>query len=117
MTLEEEIMRAIQSGIAKAISERLNSYNSPLEKLIQESVAARSSDIKKLLDDSMGEALAAEGFRDTIKSSLRKKLGDLLIQRFGGDLEKQVNALKSDPATRARVTVAIDEIIKSTAKA
>jgi hypothetical protein len=35
-----------------------------------------------------------------------------LVQRFGGELEKQVNALKSDPTTRARITIAIEEIVK-----
>jgi hypothetical protein len=39
-------------------------------------------------------------------------LAKVLIQRFGGEMEKQVNVLKSDPTTRARITLAIEEIVK-----
>lgn len=117
ITIEEEICRAIQSGIAKCISDKLGNYNSPMDKFISEALSKRADEIKNLIDNGLTLALSDEMFRETIISSIRKKLGDLLVQRFGGELEKQVNALKSDPATRARITVAIDDIIKTTAKA
>lgn len=117
LSLDEMVNRAIEQGVIKGVSEKLGGYGSPLEKMICEVLDKRRNDIKKLVDDGISLALAQENFQETIHSSIRKKLGDILVQRFGGELEKQVNALKSDPSTRARITVAIDDIIKTTAKA
>lgn len=115
--LQEELLRCVQSGIAKAVNDKLGGYNSPLDKILASTIEAQANDIKALLNASIAAALASDGFREQIASSVRKKLADLLVQRFGGELEKQVNAMKSDPSTRARITVAIDEIIQSMAKA
>lgn len=115
--LQDELLRCVQSGIAKAVNEKLGGYNSPLDKILQATIEAQSGEIRALLNSSVAAALASDGFREQIASSVRKKLADLLVQRFGGEMERQVNALKSDPSTRARITVAIDEIIQSVAKA
>jgi hypothetical protein len=69
--------------------------------------------MRTLLVEGIKSALSDESFRDQIKAALRTKLAKVLIERFGGELEKQVNTLKSDPATRARITLAIEEIIKT----
>ena len=117
MNLESEIIAAVRSGISHAISEKLGGYNSPLDKLLQAAIDQQSSDIKSLMSSAISAALVDTSFRETIVAAVRKKLADLLIQKFGGEMEKQVNAFKSDPSTRARITVAIDEIIQSQMKA
>jgi hypothetical protein len=57
-------------------------------------------------------AMLNDEFREQIATQIRHKLASVLVARFGGELEKQVNVLKSDPTTRARITLAIEEIIK-----
>ena len=107
-----ELLQAVKNGIGKAVQEHLCKYNSPLEKLLGEIVSDQRGAIGKLLTDSIQSALKDETFREHISSSVRTKLASTLIQRFGGEMEKQVNALKSDPTTRARITLAIEEIVK-----
>ena len=51
-------------------------------------------------------------FRDALKDALNAKLAKTLISRMGGELEKQVNELKANPATRAKITLAINELIE-----
>lgn len=43
---------------------------------------------------------------------MNHSLAKTLVQRFGGEIEKQVNVFKSDPTTRARITLAIEDIVK-----
>lgn len=116
--LEKECMNSVRDGISRAIKEKFtSSYNNPFNALIESAINANKSEVVSLVSNSIAAALAAEGFRDDIAASVRKKLAGILVQRFGGELEKQVNALKRDPTTHSRITVAIDDIIKSTAKA
>jgi len=48
-----------------------------------------------------------------INSRVFREIQPVDVPGLGGELEKQVNVLKSDPATRARITLAIEEIVKS----
>jgi len=48
-----------------------------------------------------------------MKEEMKRKLARVLITQFGGELEKSVNKLKSDPTTRAKITVAIDSVINN----
>lgn len=116
--LEIECMKAVRAGIAKAITDKFTqSYNNPFNTMIEAAINANKQEIHNLVAGSIAEALKSDGFRTDIAAAVRKKLADILVQRFGGELERQVNALKSDPTTRSRITVAIDDIIRTAAKA
>lgn len=104
---------AIRHGLHEAVKDKLTGYSSPLDKLIAEVIAARSGEFRQLLDDSIKSCMTDVEFRESIASAVRTSLARTLIQRFGGEMEKQVNVLKSDPSTRARITLAIEEIVKS----
>ncbi len=104
---------AIREGLLKGITQQLQGYNGPLAKLIEAQLNERSAAIKALLESSIQSAVGDPIFIDEIKSAVRTTLAKTLVQKFGGELEKQVNALKSDPTTRARITIAIEEIVAS----
>ncbi len=107
---------AIREGLIKGITQQLQGYNGPLAKLIEAQLSERSAAIKTLLESSIQSAVGDPAFVDEIKSAVRTTLAKTLVQKFGGELEKQVNALKSDPTTRARITIAIEEIVASKGK-
>ena len=110
------LMNAIRDGLQDGIKSRFGSgYNSPLDKLLTSAIEKHSDAIKALLSDAISSCLTDSTFREQIAESTRHTLAKTLVQRFGGELEKQVNALKSDPTTRARITLAIEEIVKQKA--
>lgn len=105
---------ALRDGIREGIKTKFSSsYNNPLDKIIEAAIAARSAEFRTILDDSLKSCFADDEFRSGIQSAVRSQLAKTLVQRFGGELEKQVNTLKSDPATRARITLAIEDIVKA----
>lgn len=112
MDIDQQVMNAVQDGIRKGVCDKLGGYNSPLDKLIGECLAKHDSAFRSLLTDAIGGAVNDPEFRAEVSSVVRKKLTSAMIGKFGGELEKQVNTLRSDPTTRARITLAIDEIIK-----
>lgn len=114
--LEKELKQVIQSGLHAAIASKLGGYNSPLDAVLKDVFARYDGEIRTLLVNSIQSAMTDEDFRQRIADAVRSKLAKTLIDRFGGELEKQVNALKSDPTTRAKITLAIEEVVKSQVK-
>lgn len=115
LDVEKQVLRAIEEGIRAGVKSKLDGYNSPLAKLIEDSLSKHSGTMRALLEDSIASCLTDPTFREDIATSVRHQLAKTLVQRFGGEMEKQVNVLKSDPTTRARITLAIEEIVKTKA--
>jgi len=69
-----------------------------------------------MLTEAFTAAVADDAFRAEIGAAIRSRLAKLLVERMGGEVEKAVNRLKSDPATRARITLAIDGAVASLVK-
>lgn len=112
---DEMILNCIRDGIREGIKTRMTqSYKNPLDTIIESAIARHSGAMTKLLDESIAASVNDQQFRDQIAQAVRHNIAKTLIARFGGEIEKQVNVLKSDPATRARITLAIEEIVKTT---
>lgn len=104
---------ALKEGIREAVKAKFaQSYNNPLDALMTKAINDHAEATRRLLADAMQACLSDDDFRRQVAGEVRGKLAKLLVHRFGGELEKQINTLKSDPATRARITLAIEEIVK-----
>lgn len=110
---DQLMFEAIRNGLQAAVKDKLTGYQSPLDKLLTDAVAKHAPEFRALLEEGIGSCLNDGVFRESIAAAVRSSLAKVLIQRFGGEMEKQVNILKSDPTTRARITLAIEEIVKS----
>lgn len=113
---EKEIDKAIYDGIRSGVNKLIcDQYNSPLTKVVNEAITANHSKFRKLIEESIAGCLVDEDFTNSIKTAIRGQLAKTLVHRFGGELEKQVNALKSDPTTRARIVIALEQIVSTQA--
>lgn len=110
---EQILQNAIRDGIISGIKTKFDGYNSPLNDLIKSAIESKNNKFREMLEDAISSCMNDDTFRNQIAEAVRAKLAKTLIQRFGGEMEKQVNVLKSDPTTRARITLAIEEIVKT----
>lgn len=112
---EKLLLNAIKDGLRDGVKQRMaNAYGSnPFDAAINETLKSHGGEIRALINEAMSSAISDEAFRASMREQIRSILAKTLVQRFGGELEQQVNKLKSDPATRARITLAIEEIVKS----
>lgn len=111
--LENAMRDAIREGVKNQL---VGGYNSPLTKLIAEAFTTHHASIKTMLEEAVASSVNDPSFREEIATAVRHSLAKTLVARFGGEMEKQVNVLKSDPTTRARITLAIEEIVKDKTK-
>jgi len=113
--IDNLLANAIRDGIREGIKKKLSdSYGTnAVSQLIDSVLTQYQASIRQMLEASIASCIGDATFREEIAASVRHKLASTLIQRFGGEMEKQVNVLKSDPTTRARITLAIEEIVKT----
>jgi class 3 adenylate cyclase len=107
------MLQAVKDGIREGIKARLGGgYGSPLDELIRLAVARHGAAIQGLIGEAIAACTGCPEFRAGVADAIRAALAKQLVQKFGGELERAVNAMKSDPATRARITLAIEEIVR-----
>lgn len=110
---DKMILNAISDGIREGVKNRFaGGYNTPLDKVITAAMEKHLATFRTLLEESIGSCMNDAAFRESIATAVRHSLAKTLVARFGGEMEKQVNVLKSDPTTRARITLAIEEIVR-----
>lgn len=116
--VDKIIEHAIADGLREGIKKRLvDSYDSPLNKILAAAIESKREQFQSLLTGALASCIGDSGFREEMNAGIRERLAKLLVQRFGGELERQVNLLKSDPVTRGRITAAIEDIVKAAAPA
>jgi hypothetical protein len=112
MSIEKQINEAASLAIREAILKAFTNYNSPLNKLCETVVSNRIEDLTIMANEAFNDIITSE-FKQVFKDTLSQKIGKLMIEKIGGELEKRVNELRADPITRAKMTLAITEAIKT----
>lgn len=112
-TLEQQIIETVTQGLGEAIKERVTRgyHDSPLNKMIDAVVIERLPKIKLLVEEAIDGALEGD-FRKEIKQACTHKLARVLVSKMEGEIEKRAVELRASPEFRAKVTLAIDSVVK-----
>lgn len=116
MNIEEVVMKELGPAIRDAVHEKLKGYNSPLEKIVHRVIENNAAAIQQHLDDALKSAIAAADFEKAVRDNLTHKLARVLSSKMEGAVEKVANDVRSNPAFRARLTIAVEEILKDLSK-
>lgn len=111
MDINEIIAREMNGAIAKVAHERLARWDGPLAKLIDDAFIVHKDDIRAILYSAVSDGLSQETFRTEIKAAFMHALARNLMSEFKGEIEKQANAMRQQPEFRARVVMAIENIV------
>lgn len=114
--LEQDVLKAVQTSIGEAIKTTLTGYNSPLNKLIESVVNAHTSELRDTIEDSFSKVIMSAEFKETVNNAFNHKLARILVDKLEGAIEKRVNELRSDPTIKAKMIIAIENLIKAEAK-
>jgi len=111
MNFEQEIMNAVTDGIKKTISERMSGYNTPMEKMVASVMEKNSKSIIEKMDNALKSVIDNPEFEAVLKEEFNRKVAKTLLSSLEGAVEKSANAFKSDPTLKAKMVIAIQEII------
>jgi len=112
MELENQISNTASLAVKEAILNSLKGYNSPLSKLCEKVTSDKITEIEKMANDAFDE-IVTSNFKENFKDALSQRLCKLLVSKFEGQFEKQINALRSHPEMKAKMVLAITKAIET----
>jgi hypothetical protein len=109
--LEKEILDKVKDSIAEAISSSLVGYNSPLSILSKKVIDDNFDDIYGIMNKAFKSVIRTEEFEKTILQEFEHKVAKMLVGQMSGHVEKAVNNIRQDPRLKAKMILAIENII------
>jgi len=112
ISLEMNILSAVQSSMDKTIREALSGYNSPLTALVKSVVDSHSTELRKTISDSFEEVIRTEDFKRSIVSAFSHKVARSIISNNDGLYDKVSNELKQDATFKAKMALAVANVVE-----
>ena len=109
---KKEVLQVAVQAIRDKIGETFSGYSSPLSKISNEVVEEHRQEIKDIFDDCLVATLKNKVFKDAIKDEFTHKIAKSMVGKLEGSVEKAVEVLRQDQTIRARMILAIENIIK-----
>ena len=111
VTLEQDILSTVQSSIQGAIKESLTKYDSPLVKLVTTVVNEHSVQLKQIISESFDDVIKLDEFKESIRDGFSHKVARTIISNNDGLFEKVSNELKQDSVFKAKMALAVSNVI------
>lgn len=107
---ETKALDAIKNFLIKGI-ENYDRYNNPLYELINKVIQERSLEIRIVLQKALTDILSGD-----FKAELRKIIAQKVVREIANQTEsvfsRTIQKLKQDETFRARLIIAIDNLLK-----
>ena len=115
--LDKEILSVVQSAVTTSIRDTLvNKYDSPLIKLVKQVVEDHNTELKKLINDSFEQVIRTDEFKESIVSAFSHKVARTIISNNDGLFDKVSNELKQDAVFKAKISIAVSNIVEECLK-
>ena len=111
ISLEKDVLKAVQISIDKAIVSTLTDYSSPLKKIINEVIIENNKELKSLISDSFQKVIRTEEFKQSILNGFSHKVARTIISNNDGLFDKVSNELKQDASFKAKMTLAVSNVV------
>jgi hypothetical protein len=113
--IQKQIQDAVFGSIHKMVEHQLTSIyddRNPLIRCIKNAIEQNADKIQTLMADSIQSALDSAVLNAQVKEEVNRRLAKILISKMEGEIEKRANELRADSAFRARLTIAITDVVK-----
>lgn len=107
---EQEIISTVKSLVINGVK-GLDGYNNPFKNVANAIIMEHEKEIKEIMNDCLENILTDGEF----KAEIRKAIGQKVVREFASQSEsciaRTVQKLKQDETFRARLTIAIDNLL------
>ncbi len=111
--LENDIVQSAKQAIGKAISDSFGRYDSPLSKLCASVIVKHEEELRQIVETSIMHTFKEQDFVDYLNEELAHKAARILVESSKGICDSVIDELKKDNVFRAKLTVAISELIEN----
>lgn len=106
-----EVDKLVIEEIRKQVADKMN-YNRVLLSMVEEAMENQRSQIMEVLDDTLTSVVSNPEFRATVKAEFQHKVAKTLVGKLEGTVEKAVEVYKQNPTLRAKIIIAIENMVK-----
>lgn len=105
--VQSSLTTSIQDGLGNYLKDHLFGYNSPFKPLVNDAVA-KMEVVPLILKEAVEELVKEPEFKESLKTSLRKKLVGELVKNFS--LERKLKSLRENQEAKQIILDALDAI-------
>lgn len=108
---EKAILETVKSAVHESVLKTLTAYNNPFDTIVRSVIEAHSDELKEQVDTMLNGIFKDKEFKAILKEEFQHKVAKTLVAKLEGAIEKGVNSYQQDPTLRARMVLALEEIV------
>lgn len=112
ISLEGDILKTVQLSVNESIKAVLTGYNSPMSKLVCSVIEDHNVELKSIFSNAFSSVIKTREFEQSIVSAFSHKIARSMMSMSDSLFEKVSNDLKQDVQFKARMVVAISNIVE-----
>lgn len=110
LNLEEEILNATKTILINSIKS-LDGYNNPTKSLVNSVIKEYEPSISSLFKDALEKAIRNDNFKEELQKLISQRIVRELVGQSESSIARIVQKMKQDETFKARLTLAVDNII------
>ena len=108
--LEEEILNATKTILINGIKS-LDGFNNPTKSLVNSVIKEYEPSISLLFKDAIEKTIHSDNFKEELQKLISQRIVRELVGQSESSIARIVQKMKQDETFRARLTLAVDNII------
>ena len=110
LNLEEEILNATKTILINGIK-ALDGYNNPTKSIVNSVIKEYEPSISLLFKDAIEKTIRSDNFKEELQKLISQKIVRELVSQSESSISRIVQKMKQDETFRARLTLAVDNIV------
>ena len=108
--LEEEILNATKTILINGIKS-LDGYNNPTKSLVNSVIKEYEPSISLLFKNAVETTIRSDNFKEELQKLISQRIVRELVSQSESSIARIVQKMKQDETFRARLTLAVDNIV------
>ena len=109
---KQEVLDVVRDALMAKVGNVINAYNSPLDAIIRNVITENEDHLTQIIRKALELSFKDKKFVDNVNEEFKHKIAKVLVGKMEGAVEKAAEKLRADPALRARLILAIEEMIR-----
>ena len=110
LNLEEEILNATKTILINGIK-ALDGYNNPTKSIVNSVIKEYEPSISIIFKDAIEKTIQSDNFKEELQKLISQKIVRELVSQSESSISRIVQKMKQDETFRARLTLAVDNIV------
>lgn len=106
-----DVVGVVREALMSKVGDVLSGYSSPLDKIIKDVITENEEELSKIVRKALEITIKDKQFISDVNIQFKHKLAKVMVGKLEGAVENAVDKLRQDPTMRARLILAIENII------